>query len=140
MRSSELVQPSPGTGHSRVKQGKGGRLCRVTRGRWHPLWRDCLPPPSMASLTDESPCVKRGTEVMRMTAEWVEYDASFVHFNGDERGLVGLEVELQDGSCYVIGDVNLHGGGCDCCSVISWVDTIKRYRRVWQRDDTREGI
>lgn len=45
--------------------------------------------------------------------------------------LVGLVVETECGNKFLIGDINVHRGACDCCVEFPDVTVIKNYMRVY---------
>ena len=61
----------------------------------------------------------------------LEHKPSFYHNIGC---VAGMLIEMSnDGTQYLIGDINELGGVCDDCRIISETATVHRYRIVWER-------
>ena len=69
-----------------------------------------------------------------MTVEWIELNLPWGEIDGEdsftERGLnlPGTEIQMEDGTCYLIGDINASRGTCSCCTLFWSSDIVKRYR------------
>lgn len=76
-------------------------------------------------------------------SEWIEVNIPFGGVydtrNSDEldsmkkRNLIsaGVQVEMEDGERYLIGDINECRGVCDDCTAFRSDAIVRRYRVVW---------
>lgn len=60
---------------------------------------------------------------------WIEYNKTWEQFEIEGLNQPGTIVIIDDNerSSYLIGDVNILGGGCDCCKSIRSENIILRY-------------
>lgn len=64
-----------------------------------------------------------GVKILKL-GPWVEYGKEFMHI-----GLSAYdEVLMENGSVYVVGDINTEGSKCDCCA--DAYDIVVKYRKV----------
>lgn len=61
---------------------------------------------------------------------WIEINRPFKNLGKLRRP--GVLIEMDDGSIYLIGDVNEKGGRCECCGLRD-EEIIKRYKVVYKK-------
>jgi hypothetical protein len=64
--------------------------------------------------------------------EWIEYGKSWKDFQDEGLNQPGAVIELEDGTVYLIGDINMNGGLCDCCRGIKHNHLVVRYRATYE--------
>ena len=74
--------------------------------------------------------------------EWISFGKSWRDFNegypNKERSVPGIQIELEGGSRYLIGDINDLGGECDDCPAFGRGVIVVRYRVLLTEADLKE--
>jgi hypothetical protein len=79
--------------------------------------------------------------MIQREGEWIEVNLPFDGYSGDKLPHLGdilkpgMVVEMADGSQYLLGDINMNRGLCDCCAAFARGDIVKRYKVVYEKED-----
>jgi len=64
--------------------------------------------------------------------DWIEYGKTFGEFQQEKLNKAGVEIEVFENKelkRWLMGDINVAGGFCDCCG-LGYDTVIVRYRGV----------
>lgn len=74
-----------------------------------------------------------------MSKDWINFGKPWNEFNegypNKDRSVPGVQIEMADGTRYLIGDINQLRGVCDDCNAFDRDEVVARYRYLLTEED-----